>query len=82
MKYIMQLLFFLVGLIIFSYGITVSIQVQHLGIQPWDVLNIALNEKYGLTIGSWNLICGLILIRSFKGLIPRSMLRQQTMFEL
>ncbi|KKI88458.1 membrane protein, partial [Bacillus sp. SA1-12] len=47
---------------IFSYGISVAIQVQHLGIHPWDVLNIALFEKFGLTIGTWTVLVGLLLV--------------------
>nr|WP_052737855.1 YitT family protein [Bacillus sp. SA1-12] len=46
----------------FSYGISVAIQVQHLGIHPWDVLNIALFEKFGLTIGTWTVLVGLLLV--------------------
>ncbi|WP_442915498.1 YczE/YyaS/YitT family protein [Lentibacillus sp. JNUCC-1] len=43
-------------------GITTAINVQHLGIHPWDVLNVAMYDKLGLTIGSWTVIIGLILI--------------------
>lgn len=53
---------FLVGLLIFSLGITVAINVQHLGIHPWDVLNVALHDKVGLSIGSWAIIIGILLI--------------------
>ncbi len=58
----LKLLFFALGLILFSYGISVAIQVQYLGIHPWDVLNIAFFEKFGLTIGMWNLLVGLSLV--------------------
>ncbi|MFD1040572.1 YitT family protein [Virgibacillus byunsanensis] len=54
-------LFFL-GLMVFSLGITISINVQHLGIHPWDVLNVGLYEKIGLSIGTWAIIIGFILI--------------------
>ena len=60
--YRFKFFFFVIGLCIFSYGISLSIQVQYLGVSPWDVLNIALNEKLGFTIGTWNIIVGLILI--------------------
>lgn len=53
---------FLVGLLIFSLGVTVAIQVQHLGIHPWDVLNVALYDKVGLSIGSWAIIISFVLI--------------------
>lgn len=53
---------FLAGLVFFSLGITVAINVQHLGIHPWDVLNVGLYEKFGFSIGTWNIVCGAILI--------------------
>lgn len=53
---------FLFGLIIFSLGISLTINVQHLGLHPWDVLNVAMFEQVGLTIGSWNVIFGVLLI--------------------
>ncbi|MCF6139205.1 YczE/YyaS/YitT family protein [Pseudalkalibacillus berkeleyi] len=62
MKLRVQIPFFIIGLILFSYGIAVAIQVQHLGIHPWDVLNIALFEKYGFTIGTWAVLVGLFLV--------------------
>ncbi|QTC41963.1 YitT family protein [Bacillus sp. V3] len=62
MKIYWQLGYFIIGLLIFSYGISMSIKVQYLGIHPWDVLNIALFEKIGLTIGTWNIIIGAAMI--------------------
>nr|WP_220667573.1 YitT family protein [Oceanobacillus bengalensis] len=53
---------FFVGLMIFSLGITMTINVQHLGIHPWDVLNVAMFEKVGLSIGSWAIIISGLLI--------------------
>src|SRR5690625_195575 len=57
-----RLALFLFGLLVFSFGITVTIKMQHLGIHPWDVLNVGLYNIFGLSIGSWNIIIGLILI--------------------
>ena len=57
-----QIPFFIVGLILFSYGIAVAIKVKYLGVHPWDVLNIALFDKFGLTIGTWNVILGIMLV--------------------
>ncbi|BCB02854.1 YczE/YyaS/YitT family protein [Bacillus sp. KH172YL63] len=62
MKIYWQISYFVVGLLLFSYGISLSIHVQYLGIHPWDVLNIALFQKFGLTIGTWNIIVGVVLI--------------------
>ncbi|AVQ98420.1 hypothetical protein OBCHQ24_05135 [Oceanobacillus iheyensis] len=53
---------FFFGLILFSIGISIAINMQHLGIHPWDVLNVALYEKLGLSIGSWAIIISVILI--------------------
>src|SRR5699024_12614568 len=38
------------------------IKVQHLGIHPWDVLNVGLFETFGFSIGTWNIIIGFTLI--------------------
>src|SRR5690625_4718578 len=54
--------FFLGGLIIFSLGISITINVQNLGLHPWDVLSVALFDKLGFSIGTWNIIIGFILI--------------------
>ena len=53
---------YFIGLVIFSLGITITINVQHLGLHPWDVLNVAFYEKFGLTIGSWAIIFSVLLI--------------------
>ncbi|WP_310991374.1 YczE/YyaS/YitT family protein [Aequorivita marina] len=54
--------FYFTGLVCFGLGIAVSVKVQHLGLHPWDVLNIALFEHFGISIGFWSIIIGLILI--------------------
>jgi len=53
---------FLFGLAIFSFGISLTINMQHLGLHPWDVLSVAMYDKVGLSIGSWNIIIGVVLI--------------------
>ncbi|OZU87549.1 hypothetical protein CIL03_15770 [Virgibacillus indicus] len=54
--------FYMAGLIVFSFGITVTLKMQHLGVHPWDVLNVAMYEKAGLSIGSWAIIISILLI--------------------
>lgn len=54
--------FFFLGLTFFGLGIAISVKVQHLGLHPWDVLNLAFFEKFGLSIGAWSVIVGLVLI--------------------
>lgn len=57
-----RILIYLIGIIIFSFGISTTINVQYLGIHPWDVLNVAMFNKFGFSIGTWNIIIGFILI--------------------
>jgi uncharacterized protein len=53
---------YMIGLVIFSYGITIALKMQYLGVHPWDVLNVALYKEVGLTIGSWAIIISILLI--------------------
>ena len=79
MKRALHWAFFTVGVMIFSLGIAVTINVQHLGIHPWDVLNVAFYEKFGLSIGSWSIIIsGLLIIISF--ILDRRYIKLGTFF--
>ena len=71
--------FFLVGIMIFSMGITLTIQVQHLGIHPWDVLTVGLYERFGLTIGTWNITVSVLLIL-IASLLDRRYIKIGTFF--
>ncbi|CDQ20459.1 hypothetical protein SAMN05192559_105279 [Halobacillus karajensis] len=53
--------FYLVGLIIISLGITLTIK-SDLGAGAWDALNVGLSETVGLTVGTWVIIIGALLI--------------------
>lgn len=57
-------LFFFVGLAVMSLGVSMIIEGKALGVGPWDVLHIALFERIGLTIGSWSIITGLVIVGS------------------
>jgi len=57
-------IFFLAGLMVMSLGISMTIKGQRLGIAPWDVLHVGLYQNLGLTIGSWGIITGFIIILS------------------
>lgn len=37
-------------------------KVQYLGLHPWDVLNVALFQIFGVSIGFWSVMTGLLLI--------------------
>jgi uncharacterized protein len=61
LKFFQYCLFFL-GLTFFGLGNAIAVKVKYLGLHPWEVLNVALYEHFGLTIGTWGVVCGLILI--------------------
>lgn len=61
-NWVIRYTFFFMGLVFFGLGIAIAIKVQHLGLHPWDVLNVALFERLGLSIGTWSVILGLGLI--------------------
>ena len=39
-----------------------TIKGQRLGIGPWDVLHVGLYQNFGLTIGTWGIITGFVII--------------------
>ena len=55
-------IFFIGGMMIMSLGISLMIKGQRLGIAPWDVFHIGLYQNFGLTIGSWSIISGFVII--------------------
>ncbi|WP_312471328.1 hypothetical protein [Neobacillus sp.] len=50
------------GLTFFGLGNAIAVKVKYIGLHPWEVLNVALYQHFGLTIGTWGVVCGLILI--------------------
>ncbi|CAM3138408.1 YitT family protein [Filibacter tadaridae] len=54
--------FFIGGMLILSLGISMTIKGQRLGIGPWDVLHVGLYRNFGLTIGTWGIITGFIIV--------------------
>lgn len=54
--------FFLLGLIILGLGIALTIKGQRFGVGSWDVLHIGLFKQLGLTIGSWSIIAGIVIV--------------------
>ncbi|TSB45835.1 YitT family protein [Alkalicoccobacillus porphyridii] len=54
-------LFFLVGLMVMSFGIALMIRAE-LGIAPWEVLHVGLMQQIGLTVGSWSIITGFLVL--------------------
>ncbi|WP_248734006.1 YczE/YyaS/YitT family protein [Neobacillus rhizosphaerae] len=50
------------GLTFFGLGNAIAVKVKYIGLHPWEVLNVALYQHFGLTIGTWGVVSGLILI--------------------
>ena len=53
---------FFFGIMFFSMGICMAINVQYLGIQSWDVLHVGLYDLFGLTVGTWSILVGMCLV--------------------
>lgn len=61
-EYAIRWSFFVVGLIILALGIALTIKGKVLGIGPWDVFHYGLFVQLGLTIGTWSIIVGFLLL--------------------
>ncbi|RAU84427.1 YczE/YyaS/YitT family protein [Pontibacter arcticus] len=54
--------FFFTGLMLFGLANAIAVQVKYLGLHPWEVLNVALFQRFGFTIGTWSTLVGLIFV--------------------
>lgn len=59
---VLRWFFFIFGLIVLAFGISLTIVGKELGIGPWDVFHYGLFIQVGLSIGSWSIIVGFILL--------------------
>lgn len=59
---IKRYIFFFVGMVILAFGVTLTVKGHSLGLSPWDVLHYGLWETFGLTIGSWAIIIGALIV--------------------
>ncbi|QQD81535.1 YitT family protein [Bacillus siamensis] len=57
----MKYVFYILGIIILTFGISVTIQ-SDLGTSPFDALIVGLSVHAGLTVGSWEIIIAFLLI--------------------
>src|SRR5690625_3547198 len=53
--------FYLIGLIMLTLGIALSV-LSMLGTSPFDALLVGLFRTFGLTIGSWEIVVGFIMV--------------------
>lgn len=54
---------FIVGLLFLSLGLVFMI-VANFGASPWDVLHVGLFYQFGLSIGTWSIIVGFLILGS------------------
>ncbi|MBU5250737.1 YitT family protein [Lysinibacillus capsici] len=59
----MKYVFYVVGILILTLGISLTIQSK-LGTSPFDALLVGLSKNVGLTVGSWEILLALLLIGS------------------
>ena len=60
--FVYRLIIFTLGILIFSFGISLAIKMDYLGLHPREVLNVGLFDIVGLSIGSWSILIGIILV--------------------
>jgi uncharacterized membrane protein YczE len=56
-----RFLFFVLGILILTLGIALTIQSK-LGTSPFDALLVGLYKTFGLSIGSWEIVVGLSMV--------------------
>ncbi|OCA83116.1 hypothetical protein A8F94_18480 [Bacillus sp. FJAT-27225] len=56
-----RILFFIIGLMILTFGVSLTI-VANVGAGAWDALNVGLSKTFGLTVGNWVMIVAAILM--------------------
>lgn len=58
---VIRLMIFTVGLLFMSLGIVLLIRAD-LGATPWDALHVGLYEQVGLTVGTWSVLVGFLIL--------------------
>src|SRR5699024_11715337 len=53
--------YYIIGLVILSFGIALAVESM-LGTSPFDALLVGLYRTFGLTIGSWEVVVGFVMI--------------------
>ncbi|MDG5789533.1 membrane protein [Evansella sp. AB-P1] len=60
-QHILRYFIYCLGFLILALGLTLTIKAN-LGTGPWPALNVGLASSFGLTVGSWTFIVGIVLI--------------------
>ncbi|KKB73625.1 MULTISPECIES: YczE/YyaS/YitT family protein [Bacillus] len=61
-EFVLRWLFYFVGLIVLSFGVSLTIEGKALGIGPWDAFHYGLFVLLGLSVGQWSIIVGAVIV--------------------
>ncbi|MFP7298459.1 YczE/YyaS/YitT family protein [Neobacillus niacini] len=61
-EWILRWSFFVFGLMVLALGAALTIEGKLVGAGPWDVFHYGMFLKLGLSIGTWSIIIGFILL--------------------
>ncbi|KAA6449509.1 YczE/YyaS/YitT family protein [Bacillus swezeyi] len=59
---VLRWLFYFVGLLVLSFGASLTIEGKALGIGPWDAFHYGLYVQLGLSVGQWAIIVGAVIV--------------------
>lgn len=62
MYQIYRYFFFSFSLILLSLSTAIMVKVKYIGLYPWEAMSVGLFQKFGLSVGTWNIITGITLI--------------------
>lgn len=60
-NFLIRLIFYVLGILVLTLGIALTMK-SNLGTSPMDALLVGLHNSFGLTVGSWEYIIGLVLL--------------------
>lgn len=58
----MRWTFYFAGLLILSFGVSLTIKGKALGISPWDAFHYGLFQHFGLSVGQWSIVVGAVIV--------------------
>lgn len=61
-EFFIRWLFFFIGIMCIGLGIAFTIRGQRFGVGSWDVLHMGLFYNFGLSVGAWSVIIGLLIV--------------------
>ncbi|WP_010302688.1 YczE/YyaS/YitT family protein [Kurthia senegalensis] len=71
-EFLIRWLFFFIGIMFIGLGIAFTIRGQRFGVGSWDVLHMGLFYHFGLSVGAWSVIIGLLIVLLTAILLKRA----------